>query len=79
MNSKAVMRMRQISTQTVYALVKPVSMMAEPKNLRKTTTFGSTHIFFIFSLAKQTQKSVDWKQNILSSVYLVPLSFIFVS
>lgn len=49
MNNEAVMRTRQISTQTFYAsLIKPVGIMAEPKNSKKTTNFGSTHIFFIF-------------------------------
>lgn len=54
--------------------------MAEPKNSKKTTNFGSTYIFFIFSSAKQkAEKGVDQKQNILSSVYLLPLYFSFVS
>jgi len=54
MNNEAVMRTRQISAQAFYAsLVKLVGMMAEPKNSRKTTNLGSTHIFFIFSPSKQ--------------------------
>lgn len=62
MNNKAVMRMRQISTQTFYALVKPVSMMAWTKKLEENNYFWINPHFFHF-LPSKTNSKEGWPET----------------